>query len=255
MAKARRKQTRSPHAVEMNPAAISKLQTASLKDIEGVFDLMESSKEGITQAETEERIAKFGLNEVEHERAPSWFQQLMKSFVNPFIAILFVIAVISFMIDVWWAAPGEKDFKTVIVIGAMILISAFLSFFQEYRSNRAAEQLKSMVKNTAAVQRKDGGRNEIEMSQIVPGDVVYLAAGDMIPADCRVVESIDLFISESMLTGESLPVEKMPSAITDAKNKRPLDLDNLCFMGTNVISGAATAVMIATGDDAEYINL
>ena len=250
--KTRRRRIKSPHAIEMNQAAVSKLQEASSKDISSVYAFMESSKEGITQTMAEERIAKFGLNEVAHEKAPSWFQQLLKSFVNPFIAILFVIAVISFMIDVWWAAPGEKDFKTVIVVGAMIIISALLSFFQEYRSNRAAEQLKSMVKNTAAVQRKDRGRNEIEMSQIVPGDVVYLAAGDMIPADCRIVESIDLFISESMLTGESLPVEKMPSAIPDSANKRPLDLDNLCFMGTNVISGAATSVVIATGDNTYF---
>ncbi len=253
--KARKKLRKSPHVIEMNPAAVSKLQSASEKDVHSLYAFMESSKEGISQATAEERISKFGLNEVAHEKAPSWLEQLMKSFVNPFIAILFVIAVISFMIDVWWAASGEKDYKTVIVVGAMILISAFLSFFQEYRSNRAAEQLKSMVKNTAAVLRKDLGRNEIEMSQIVPGDVVYLAAGDMIPADCRIVESIDLFISESMLTGESLPVEKMPSAIPDSKDKRPLDLANLCFMGTNVISGAATVVVIATGDNTYFGNI
>ncbi|MDD3721136.1 MAG: magnesium-translocating P-type ATPase [Lutibacter sp.] len=255
MTRTRKKQSKSPHPTEMNTAAVSKLQTASQGDAHSVYTLMESSKEGISQATAEERITKFGLNEVAHEKAPSWFKQLVKSFVNPFIFILLAIAIISFMIDVWWATSGEKDFKTVIVVGAMIIISGLLSFFQEYRSNRAAEQLKSMVKNTAAVLRKDLGRNEIPMSYIVPGDVVYLAAGDMIPADCRIVESIDLFISESMLTGESLPVEKTSSAIEDSNNKRPLALANLCFMGTNVISGAATAVVISTGNNTYFGNI
>lgn len=228
------------------------MQMASEKDVQSVYAFMDSAKEGISQEEAAERTSKFGLNEVAHERAPSWFEQLAKSFINPFIFILLAIATISFVVDVWWAAPGEKDFKTVIVVGAMILISAGLSFFQEYRSNRAAEALKSMVTNTAAVLRKDRGRNEIPMKEIVPGDVVYLAAGDMIPADCRVVESIDLFISESMLTGESLPVEKSPLPIQGADKERPIDLANLCFMGTNVVSGAATVVVIETGSNTYF---
>lgn len=179
MKKRRRSQeeaARSPHSIEMNEAAVSKIREASHKDVESVYAMMKSSEEGISQATAEERILKFGLNEVAHDKAPSWFKQLVKSFVNPFIAILFVIAAIAFAIDVWLTAPGEKDFKTVIVVGAMIIISGLLSFFQEYRSNRAAEALKSMVTNTAAVLRKDRGRNEIPMSEVVPGDVVHLPA-------------------------------------------------------------------------------
>ncbi len=141
---------------------------------------------------------------------------------------------------------------TVTVIGAMILVSSLLSFFQEYRSNRAAEKLKSMVTTTTAVLRKGKEREEIVMKQIVPGDIVYLAAGDMIPADCRVVESIDLFIGESMLTGESLPVEKRPFAITDSDNIPPIELGNLCFMGTNVVSGSAKVIVVATGSDTYF---
>ena len=148
--------------------------------------------------------------------------------------------------------PGEEDWKTVIVIAAMILVSSLLSFFQEYRSNRAAEKLKGMVTTTAAVLRKEKKREEIVMKQIVPGDVVYLAAGDMIPADCCVVESIDLFIGESMLTGESLPVEKMPLAVTDSDNKPPIELNNLCFMGTNVVSGSAKVIVVATGSNTYF---
>ena len=189
---------------------------------------------------------------MDYDKAPSWYVQLFKSFVNPFVLILLAIVVISYVIDVWYAAPGEKDWKTVIVVAVMIIVSSLLSFFQEYRSNRAAEKLKNMISTTAAVLRKGEVREEIVMTQIVPGDIVYLAAGDMIPADCRVIESIDLFIGESMLTGESLPVEKMPLAIANQENKPPIELTNLCFMGTNVVSGSAKVIVIATGSNTYF---
>ncbi|MDD4729228.1 MAG: HAD-IC family P-type ATPase, partial [Dysgonamonadaceae bacterium] len=214
---------------EMNVATAEKLRKASRHDINGVYDMLESSSDGITEEVAKKRIITFGLNEVDYDRAPAWYIQLIKSFANPFILILVAIVVISYLIDVWFAAPGQEDWKTVIVIAAMIIVSSLLSFFQEYRSNRAAGKLKDMVTTTAAVQRKGRQREEIEMKQIVPGDIVYLAAGDMIPADCRVVGSIDLFIGESMLTGESLPVEKRPSATNDSDNRPPIELENLCF--------------------------
>lgn len=237
---------------KMNLAAAEKLRKASRHEIYEVFKMLNSSIDGITEEEAKERISTYGLNEVDYDRAPAWYTQLIKSFANPFILILIAIVVISYLIDVWFAAPGEEDWKTVIVIAAMILVSSLLSFFQEYRSNRAAEKLKGMVTTTTAVLRKGKKREEIVMKQIVPGDIVYLAAGDMIPADCRVIESIDLFIGESMLTGESLPVEKRPSAITDSDNKPPIELGNLCFMGTNVVSGSAKVIVVATGSNTYF---
>lgn len=237
---------------KMNLAAAEKLRKASSQEIDKVYDMLDSSAEGITEEIAKQRISTFGLNEVDYDKAPSWYTQLIKSFANPFILILIAIVVISYLIDVWFASPGEEDWKTVIVITAMILVSSLLSFFQEYRSNRAAEKLKGMVTTTAAVLRKGQQREEIVMKQIVPGDIVYLAAGDMIPADCRVVESIDLFIGESMLTGESLPVEKRPSAITDSDNTPPIELGNLCFMGTNVVSGSAKVIVVATGSNTYF---
>jgi len=236
----------------MNLAATEKFRKAARLGIDEVYTMLESSADGISEEAARERISTFGLNEVDYDKAPAWYTQLIKSFINPFILILLAIVFISFLIDVWFAAPGEKDWKTVIVISAMIVISSLLSFFQEYRSNRAAEKLKGMVTTTAAVLRKGKQREEIVMKQIVPGDIVYLAAGDMIPADCRVVESIDLFIGESMLTGESLPVEKSPLAITDTGNKPAIELSNLCFMGTNVVSGSAKVVVIATGSNTYF---
>jgi Mg2+-importing ATPase len=231
----------------MNPSDVSKLRKASQKDIKAVYAMLDSSERGLSQVDAEERISKFGFNKVDYDQAPSWPKQLLKSFANPFIFILLAIVAISFVIDVWMAEPGEGDFKTVVVVGLMIVISALIGFFQEYQSNRAAEQLKEMVTSTATVLRAGVGKGEVDMSQLVPGDVIYLSAGDMIPADCRVVQSIDLFISESMLTGESLPVEKWPFPISDAEKKPVTKLNNLCFMGTNVVSGAATAIVVTTG--------
>lgn len=236
----------------MNSASTEQLIKASFMNSKEVYYMLDSSEDGISPEDAKERISKYGLNEVDYDRAPSWYVQLIKSFTNPFVLILLAIVVISFLMDVWFAGPGEKDWKTVVVVSLMIVISSLLSFFQEYRSNRAAEKLKSMIKTTAAVLRKGEEREEIPMTQIVPGDIVYLAAGDMIPADCRVVESIDLFIGESMLTGESLPVEKRPLAIKNSKNIPPIELDNLCFMGTNVISGSAKVIVIATGSNTYF---
>ncbi|MNH99417.1 Magnesium-transporting ATPase, P-type 1 [compost metagenome] len=209
--------------------------------------MLETSREGITDEMAKERQQKFGLNEVKHQKAPKWYVQLLKSFANPFIYILLLIATVSFIIDVGLPEVGERDYKTVVVVSIMILVSALLRFVQEYRSNAAAEKLKSMVKTTATVLRKFKGKREIPIVELVPGDIVYLSAGDMIPADCRIVQSKDLFVSESMLTGEALPVEKNYLPIRNAADKSPIELCNICFMGTNVVSGSATAVIATTG--------
>lgn len=234
---------------------MERLREAAGMDAAGVYAFLESNPEGLSATIAEERLEQYGPNEVEHERPPSWFQQLLGNFINPFVLILLAIAAISFFIDVWAAAPGNEDYKTVIVVLLMVIISVALGFFQEYRSNRAAEQLKQMVGNTAAVIRADRPKEELPMARLVPGDVIHLAAGDMIPADCRIVHSIDLFASESMLTGESLPVEKTAAAQPDAAERPVVELANLCFMGTNVISGAATAVVVATGNDTYFGNI
>lgn len=237
---------------ELNAGAAKKLRKASKANSAEVYEMLNSSAEGISIEEAEKRKVKYGANEVDYDKAPAWYLQLLNAFVNPFVLILLAIIAISFIIDIWFAAPGEKDWKTVIVVAVMIVISSLLSFFQEFRSNQAAEKLKGMVRTTAAVLRKGKEREEILMSEIVPGDIVYLAAGDMIPADCRVLESIDLFIGESMLTGESLPVEKSPLAESNAENIPPIELKNFCFMGTNVISGSAKVVVVATGSNTYF---
>lgn len=231
----------------MNVGTVLKLQNASKQDENFVYAMLESSEDGITKVTADERRLKFGRNEIQHQKAPHWYVQLLRAFVNPFIFILLAIALVSFIIDIWLPPVSERDFKTVTVVSIMVVISALLRFVQEYRSNRAADKLKSMVKTTATVLRKFQGKIEIPISELVPGDIVFLSAGDMVPADCRIMRSKDLFVTESMLTGEALPVEKNYLAIRDADKKQPTELNNLAFMGTNIISGSATAIVIATG--------
>lgn len=231
----------------MNVGTITKLQAAASQDDKFVYAMLETSDEGITTMTADERKSRFGHNEIQHQKAPKWYVQLLKAFANPFIYILLAIASVSFLIDVWLPPSTDRDYKTVIVVSIMILISTLLRFIQEFRSNHAAEKLKSMVKTTATVLRKFQAKQEIPISELVPGDIIYLSAGDMIPADCRIMVSKDLFVSESMLTGEALPVEKNHLPIRNAENKQVIELNNLCFMGTNVVSGSATAVIVVTG--------
>lgn len=217
--------------------------------------MLESHETGLTDRQVREKQERFGPNEVAHEKAPAWYIQLLQAFLNPFIGVLIVIALISLITDVFLAAPADRDYKTLIVVSIMVVLSSLLRFWQEFRSNKAAEQLKSMVKTTATVLRKGvlgPSRQEIDISGLVPGDIVFLSAGDMIPADCRILQSKDLFVSQAMLTGEALPVEKREYSIPDADTKSPLELENCCFMGTNVVSGTAVAVAVNTGDQTYF---
>ena len=223
-----------------------RLRRAAAEENAFLYSMLDSSENGLSQTEVTERRRKFGFNEIAHEKAATWYVQLFQAFLNPFIAVLVVLAVVSFLIDVLLAAPDEQSYKTVIVVGVMVMLSSLLRFWQEYSSNRAAESLKSMVKTTSTVIRNKE-RTELNIIELVPGDLVCLSAGDMIPADCRLVQSKDLFVSQSMLTGESLPVEKRAERLAPIQNNAPYELDNICFMGTNVVSGTGMAIVVNTG--------
>ena len=208
---------------------------------------------GLTLEQVEERLEKFGPNEVTHEKPPTWFVQLFYAFLTPFNGVLFAVSVVSLFSDVIFAAPDDRSFRTIIVLISMVLLSTLLRFWQEFRSNKAAEELKAMVSSTTAVLRAGMDRpQEIPISTLVPGDIVYLSAGDMVPADVRLLTAKDLFVSQAMLTGESIPLEKHPvppKRISPATAPGTLlERETACFMGTNVVSGTATAVVAATGD-------
>ncbi|MDI9475301.1 MAG: magnesium-translocating P-type ATPase [Natronincolaceae bacterium] len=225
----------------------------SEKSIDSVYKTLKTDKNGISSNEAVNRLEKYGLNQVAHEKPTPWYVQLINAFINPFVIILLALAVISYITDVVFAPAGEKSWEAVLVIIIMVTISALLHFFQEFRSGKAAQKLKSLVQSTAAIARKDTGVKEIPMKYIVPGDIVHLATGDMIPADLKIIDSKDLFISQSALTGESQPVEKFGVVKTELNPKmNPSDIDNICLLGTDVVSGSATGVVIATGNDTYF---
>lgn len=233
---------------DMSKKSINNLIEFSKMDLKNVYKKLNTDVEGLTINQVEKSREKWGLNRVEQEKPIPWYIQLIKAFINPFILVLLVLAGVSLITDVILAAPEDRSFITVIVVSIMVTISGFLKFFQEFKSNKAAEKLKALIKTTAAVCRKESGINEIDMSEIVPGDMVYLSAGDMIPADIRIITSKDLFVSQSSLTGESEPVEKYSVLKNKNENLNVSELDNICLLGTNIISGSATGVVIATGN-------
>ena len=243
-----------------NPALVSEqLLTTAKMDSDRVLNFLQTTMHGLTPEQVEGKREQFGLNEVAHEKPPAWYMQLVESFVNPFIGILVVLGGISLVTDVIMAAtPEDRSYKTIIVLSTMVMISVILRFTQEYRSTQAAEQLKAMVRTTTAVLRSGQAIEEIPVAELVPGDIIQLSAGDMIPADLRCMGSKDLFISQAVLTGESIPVEKYdtlaPGAPVTSSNTatNPLEMRNLCFMGTNVVSGSAMAVVVATGSNTYF---
>ncbi|CND09705.1 magnesium-translocating P-type ATPase [Yersinia pseudotuberculosis] len=218
---------------------------------------------GLTEEDARERLELYGVNQVAHEKAPPAFLQLLAAFNNPFIFVLIILAAISFFTDYWLPLQegGETDLIGVSIIVTMVLISGLLRFWQEYRTNKAAEALKSMVRTTATVLRRGHygakpTKQEIPINQLVPGDIILLSAGDMIPADLRLINSRDLFVSQAILTGEAIPVEKYdamgcvsPKSVDAGAGSEGelLELSNICLMGTNVASGTAMGVVVATG--------
>ncbi|MDR0798695.1 MAG: magnesium-translocating P-type ATPase [Dysgonamonadaceae bacterium] len=214
-----------------------------------VCEILETTRAGLPEEEVETRRKQYGENEIAREQRDRGLVMFIKTFINPFIGILMGLALVSLVIDVWMAEPQDREWTTVIIISAMVLLSAILRFVQERKSDIASEALQKMVNNTASVYR-DGATEsqEINIEDIVPGDVVYLAAGDMIPADMRIIESKDLFISQSSLTGESDAVEKTPELNGDASQLKSItDCNNISFMGSNVVSGSAIGIVFATG--------
>ncbi|WP_179415643.1 magnesium-translocating P-type ATPase [Mucilaginibacter sp. E4BP6] len=242
-------------STEFSTASALKIKQVSGQGKENYLFALQSHELGLSSTEVKDRLHTYGLNEVAHEKAPKWYVQFFEAFLNPFIGVLVVLAIISLITDVIIQAPADRDYTTVIVISIMVMLSAMLRFVQEFRSNQAAEKLKSMVKTTATVLREQTGREEIDIKQLVPGDIILLSAGDMIPADVRIMQSKDLFVSQAILTGEALPVEKTEAANKKADNISPLDLDNVCFMGTNVVSGTAHAVVVNTGGETYFGSL
>lgn len=229
-------------------SGVNRLIFSSKQDEMGILKKYNTSYSGYEESKVELMREEYGKNEITHQKGDSLLKRLVEAFINPFTIILLALAIISFITDIVIVGPSEKDATSVIIVTSMVLVSGILRFVQETKSNKAAEKLSEMVKTTISVERKGVGAKEIPINEIVVGDIIHLAAGDMIPADVRILKAKDLFVSQSSLTGESEPIEKVDTIIIgDSKN--PIELNNLAFMGSNVISGSAIAIVINVGDD------
>lgn len=242
------------------PAALSeRLIQAAAAEPATLLKSLHSHLDGLSAEKAEVLRKEFGPNEVGHDKPPPWWLHLWHCYANPFNLLLTVLVVVSYF---------TQDTQAAVVISTMVALSTVLRFVQEARSNRAADALRALVSNTATVMRRDLAseaaeeaqdffgirlhthaphREDIPIRDLVPGDVVVLAAGDMIPADLRVLGAKDLFLSQSAMTGESLPVEKFP--VQSRLTAQALELENIVFMGTNVVSGSGLAVVLTTGRD------
>jgi Mg2+-importing ATPase len=229
----------------------ARLRAISTQPAANLFDALGAGRAGLLDRDAEDRLAGSGPNEVARERPPAWYVQLFDAFKNPFNAVLTGLAAIEL-----WSSPD--DVKAPIIIGVMIAISVGIRFAQEFRSGRAAERLKALVRTTATVLRRVDEESpptarEVPVRDLVRGDLVSLAAGDMIPADVRVLSDKDLFVNQGVLTGESLPIEKTASPRTPASERTiAQELPNVALMGTNVVSGTATALVVTTGRDTYF---
>ncbi len=234
-----------------------KLLSAATHPIPDVLKETESNLTGLTDEEVRHAREEYGNNRVTHEKEKSLARRLVDAFVNPFTAILACLAIISAITDMimpyyglMGSDPEDFDYMTVVIILCMLAISGILRFVQESRSGNATARLLAMITTTATVTRKNKERVEIPLDDVVVGDIVHLSAGDMMPADVRMLETKDLFVSQSSLTGESEPIEK-DSLVHDVSEESTAitEFTNIGFMGSNVISGSATAVVCAVGDN------
>ena len=234
---------------------------------------------GLYEDEVEYCHERYGYNEIENTDKNTWYKRLCGSFITSFNVVLFIIIIISFFTDYYFANDGEKDLTSVVVISTMVFMSGILDFIQDTKSDKASEKLKAMIKTTTTVIRNNK-KVEIALSEVVPGDIVVLSAGSIIPADLRILSAKDLFISQSSLTGESIPVEKFSESFCPLKKHKenendseiskkdlnihtfkedisnkdlsPLEMNNLCFMGTNVISGSGIGAVVSIGADTYF---
>ena len=233
----------------------SRIEFAAKSPVKDVLRKLSSSLRGLDEREVISNGVAYGSNKVTKEKKKTLPQRLAGAFINPFTAILLCLTIVSSVTDMifpyfslFGSSPEDFDCLTVVIILTMVIISGTLRFIQESRSGNAAEKLLSMITTTCTVTRKNAPKIEIPINEVVVGDIINLSAGDMIPADVRIIDAKDLFISQASLTGESEPVEKTPEICKNSE-ETITDYKNIAFLGSNVISGSATAVVVCVGDN------
>lgn len=241
------------HQAVLRDELNQRIQYAAVTPIKELLKNLHTTLRGLDEEGVFINTMKYGSNKVTHEKKKSFIKRFAEAFINPFTIVLFVLAVVSTLTDIvfpYFSMLGStrEDFNplTVIIILTMVFISGTLRYVQESRSGNAAEKLLAMITTTCTVTRMNQEKVEIPMDELVVGDIVHLSAGDMIPADVRIIDAKDLFVSQASLTGESEPIEK--TRFTNAKNETVTDYADIAFMGSNVISGSAIGVVVCTGD-------
>ncbi|MBF1712612.1 magnesium-translocating P-type ATPase [Streptococcus sp. SI1] len=229
--------------------AKERLTDALRMSVVDTMTFFNTSRLGLTEEQVEENRDLYGENELTKGQEDSIVKKIYESIINPFTVILLLIALVSLVTNVWLAKPGQEDPTTFIIIVVLVLLSGSIRFVQELRSDKAASNLSRMIVNTVTVVR-EGKEQEIPITELVVGDIIRLSAGDMLPADVLILDSRDFFVQQSGLTGESDAVEKMALDKCEIKDTESLlESDSLAFMGTNVISGRASALVLVVGDD------
>ena len=230
-----------------------RIQFAATHPIQETLGYLNTTLCGLEPGKVEENRSEYGSNKVTREKKKTLPQRLAGAFINPFTAILFCLALVSSFTDMifphfslFGCVPKDFDCLTVVIILTMVFLSGTLRFVQESRSGNAAEKLLAMITTTCTVTRKGQEMAEIPLNEVVVGDIVHLSAGDMLPADVRILDAKDLFVSQASLTGESEPIEKIP--MVNETRDAITDYTNIAFMGSNVISGSASAVVVTVGD-------
>lgn len=229
---------------QIHSKAFSLLSASEMENIR-LLEKLNTSSSGLSAKCAKIRLRHYGPNVMPGEKRKSGIWIFLASLTNPLVILLGILGLVSFL---------TGDVRATIMIFIMVIISVVLRFAQEIRADHAAEKLKAMVSNNATVVR-DGVRQEIALKLLVPGDIIELASGDMIPADVRILSAKDLFLNQAALTGESLPIEKKSTLITSKENKSSLELANICFLGSSVVSGSATAIVIKTGANTYFGSL
>lgn len=224
-----------------------KLKEYAKMNSPNILEELKTTNEGLSCVEIEEKQEEYGKNVLDLKNNKTLLNRLKEAFINPFNIVLILVAIVTFFTDVIIAT--KKDYLTFMLIISTVIISAMISFFQQASSDKAAQKLKKMISNKIDVIR-DGNQEVIDVEEVVPGDIVKLSSGDMIPGDVRFLEAKDLFIDQASLTGESNPVEKF--VILKDNEAELTDLSNIGFMGTNVVSGSATAVIVGTGNQTYF---
>lgn len=230
-----------------------RIQFAATHPTQETLGYLNTTLCGLEPGKVEENRSEYGSNKVTREKKKTLPQRLAGAFINPFTAILFCLALVSSFTDMifphfslFGCVPKDFDCLTVVIILTMVFLSGTLRFVQESRSGNAAEKLLAMITTTCTVTRKGQEMAEIPLDEVVVGDIVHLSSGDMLPADVRILDAKDLFVSQASLTGESEPIEKIP--MVNETRDAITDYTNIAFMGSNVLSGSASAVVVTVGD-------